>query len=481
MQHKEPSHVKLAPCVLGLGSIVHLAPMRNQQLLGLLIALLSCECLMQAQPQPGAVLWSYNSSSTVLGCPALAADGTIYLGTASGLCAITNAGSNKWTFPAPQSYYCSPAIATDGTIYWGDSSANVRAINPDGSQKWSFPLQAGVQYQINYATSPAIGSDGTVYLVATGKLYALSPSGTKLWEFVIDSSSMPSGAHSPAIGSDGTIYVGAESRRKFYAINPNGTEKWEFKTGSDCGDSAAIAANNTIYLTGGALFALSPDGTPQWAGPLTLGASPAVGADGTIYLASTADYSLYAIAPGGQILWNAGYGPSALGFPTTVPAISGDGMIYYSASNSVFAISPQGAVQWIFSSPFTNVPPSRPTGVSPAVGPDGTIYAAFGNILYALKGGTNGLATAPWPMYRQNLRHTGKVEKPSLAPPKRRADANFDIQVAGEIGQAYSIQSTRDFLKWDFMTNFVATVLPMTVSDLTATNAPTRFYRATTP
>ena len=84
-------------------------------------------------------------------------------------------------------------------------------------------------------------------------------------------------------------------------------------------------------------------------------------------------------------------------------------------------------------------------------------------------------------MYRQNFPHTGKVEKPALAPPKKRADANFDIQLAGDVGQAYSLQGTSNFLNWTSITSFVAATLPFTVSDLTATNAPSRFYRATSP
>src|SRR5204862_1136828 len=77
---------------------------------------------LSAQPRTGTVLWSYDLGSSVLTSPALSPDGTIYLGTRAGLCAVTNNGitaSNKWTLSATVSYSGSPAIAADGTIYVG--------------------------------------------------------------------------------------------------------------------------------------------------------------------------------------------------------------------------------------------------------------------------------------------------------------------------------------------------------------------------
>ena len=33
-----------------------------------------------------------------------------------------------------------PAIADDGTIYVGSEDTNLYAVNPDGTQKWEYPL-----------------------------------------------------------------------------------------------------------------------------------------------------------------------------------------------------------------------------------------------------------------------------------------------------------------------------------------------------
>ena len=49
---------------------------------------------------------------------------------------------------------------------------------------------------------------------------------------------------------------------------------------------------------------------------------------------------------------------------------------------------------------------------SPAIGSDGTVYVgSHDNKLYAIKAGSLGLAKSPWPMRRQNARHTGRVMK----------------------------------------------------------------------
>ena len=49
---------------------------------------------------------------------------------------------------------------------------------------------------------------------------------------------------------------------------------------------------------------------------------------------------------------------------------------------------------------------------SPAIGSDGTVYVgSWDNKLYAIKTDSKGLAKSPWPMFRQNARHTGRVMK----------------------------------------------------------------------
>lgn len=92
---------------------------------------------------------------------------------------------------------------------------------------------------------------------------------------------------------------------------------------------------------------------------------------------------------------------------------------------------------------------------------------------------TNAIAGTPWPKYRKNARRTGKVERPVLKPPQKRSDPNFELQLyPQQLGLAYTVESSSNLYNWTSLTSFVANTLPTDVVDLTASNAPARFYRA---
>ena len=146
-----------------------------------------------AQPQPGTPLWSFTAQGSVTGCPGLAPDGTLYLGTSAGLCAITNAGSNKWAFAA--NVGASPAIAADGTIYYATAYSQLIAFTPAGALKLPFPndYNAGA----GQCLSPVIGADGTIFLGAYGSgafAGAMNPDGPWKWNFPLDASASDSAA-----------------------------------------------------------------------------------------------------------------------------------------------------------------------------------------------------------------------------------------------------------------------------------------------
>src|SRR5438876_9910134 len=160
----------------------------------------------------------------------------------------------------------------------------------------------------------------------------------------------------------------------------------------------------------------------------------------------------------------------------TAAAIDAGGSIYYCVSNSVFALSPTGEVQWSIFAGFDALgqPLAR---TSPVIAPGGVLYAALGTKLYAIATGTNGPANSPWPMYQQNARHTGKIEKPSLQQPKRRADANFEFQLYAQIDGTQTVQTSADLATWNSLTNVIVTNVPLTLVDLSASNFASRYYR----
>ena len=117
----------------------------------------------------------------------------------------------------------SPAIAPDGTIYIGSADTYLHAINPDGSYKWYF--ETGEQIW----SSPAIGEDGVIYFGSYDYyFYAIYPTGKKKWSLQTDGSIISS----PAIGSDGTIYFGTFNGT-LYAVTPDKTVRWTKALGTE--------------------------------------------------------------------------------------------------------------------------------------------------------------------------------------------------------------------------------------------------------
>jgi outer membrane protein assembly factor BamB len=122
-------------------------------------------------------------------------------------------------------------------------------------------------------------------------------------------------------------------------------------------------------------------------------ASPTVGPDGAIYVATAAG-QLFGIAPDGKVRWNVQTGPSV----KSAPALAADGTIYQaSADGKMYAVSSQGQVKWSFDfgahlGPTPLVTSETPgqggagggasgigSGASPTVGPDGTVYIGANN------------------------------------------------------------------------------------------------------
>ncbi len=431
---------------------------------------------LPAQLQPGTVLWTHGVGSPIVSSPALAADGTVFLGTQYGLIAVTNNGSaasNKWTFSVgvgvnASGSASSPSIAADGTVCFGGNDGKLYAVRPDGSQKWAFQAQGS-------GGSAAIALDNTIYVVGYLGLNAISDAGAAKWTTIVGGSGNFS---SPSIGKDGLIYVASWEAPAFYSFRRDGTTKWTISLPFRTADSSAIGGDGTIYFTAGNLYAFAPDSTNQWNTTTNEfgGGSPTIAKDGTIYVPE-ATHTLDAVSLSGQVLWQSLQEQGRSDFPATVPAVDAGGTIYYCVSNSIWALNPQGQVQWAVTAPVYPPPGTHYAITSPTIGPDGTLYAALGGVLYAIASGTNGPANSPWPMYRQNCRHTGKVEKPSLQQPKKRSDANFQFQLYAQLGQTQLIQTSTDLAAWISLTNVPVTDVPMDVVDLSASNFPSRFYR----
>ena len=348
-----------------------------------------------------AVFPGYQNSSS--STPAVAPDGTIYVGTFHGdFMAFTPAGTTKWSFKAGREIKSSPAIAADGTVYFGSRDWQFYALTPAGKLKWQFATGAWVD------ASPAIAVDGTVYFGGWDNFfYALNPDGSLQWKTavgaIVDSS--------PAIATDGTVYFGAHDK-KCYALHPDGTVRWTFTTGGVIVSSPAIGADGTVYFssTDGFLYALNPDGSLRWrsqTGSITA-ASPIVGAAGTIGIACSLGPMATSVTgffdPAGHRQWTCG---SACPLDVSAAAVA----------DRFYVSMPWRTLQAV----MPGVPPDErriwsaalPSNASTSltVGPDGILYVCEGFQLWAIRPPGELLPPAKnaWPMFRANPRHTGRA------------------------------------------------------------------------
>ncbi|MDO9265314.1 MAG: PQQ-binding-like beta-propeller repeat protein [Desulfosalsimonadaceae bacterium] len=141
--------------------------------------------------------------------------------------------------------------------------------------------------------------------------------------------------------------------------------RWRFETGGDIDASPAVGADGTVYVGSedGNLYAIHPEtGAEIWryAAGGEIRSSSAVGADGTIYFGSR--NALYAVNANGTLKWSFNTGD----YVFSSPAVSTDGRVVYvgSSNGSLYAINATGTIKWQFQTGDKIVS-------SPAIGHDG--------------------------------------------------------------------------------------------------------------
>lgn len=404
-------------------------------------------------------------------------DNTVYLSSNDGqLYALDmTSGAQKWAYPRPGQGFTAPALAADGTVYVGGTRV-VALDGATGTEKWaSAPGEITV-------TSPTIGLDGTVFVITkSGKLQAITgtaPLAVTAWPKdhgdMANSGRAPAGLNTPPSvvrqPMGGLIEPGPDAAVSVIARGapPTGYQ-WYFQgqplpqgrsavlplpglDATQAGDYYVTVSNAWGAATsatarvepGYALSAgtsgpgtvtrqpeadLYPAGTPVsllaapepgrrflgWSGDASgtdnpilvtldrprrllaqfevlpgekrwvfatgaaVGFSPALGPDGTVFIGSD-DGTLYALdGATGVRKW------ATTPFTAyTTPALGRNGMVYVgSMQANLYALdAATGAKRWTFFA-------GDSVHTSPAIGLDGTVYVASGaGILYAVDGAT---------------------------------------------------------------------------------------------
>lgn len=478
--------------------------------------------LNSAAQTAGDILWEFDIQNNY-SSPALATDGTIYVGGSNRLYAINPDGTLKWQ--RPMSYPQHPVLGPDGTIYVGErdvqSPSRFLALTPAGTMKWEFLPDGAPEMRA------AVGGDGTIYLAVQNILYAFATNGTMRWSVTNQFKVVCSGPGYfgfPAVGNDGTVYVSARNPdNRLFAFSTNGMTNWTFSTGretyEDGGEclmirigeawsAPAIGGDGTVYVAAclaasdashrrATLYAINSAGTTNWhcdIGGNSMGEdAPAIGADGTIYmrgiLSSTgavpSTNKLVAISATGSNLWQfvlPGF------FSSSSPVVTADETVLIGTSEGashgrLFTVGVDGTNAGFFSIPRL---------VSYAtVAPDGTIYAVGWSgspgdgKLYAIAGNA-GPANTPWPMFRRDATQSGRAQIPASTPPtllslRRIRPTDFELSYSGQLSRDYQIQASSNLLHWRAVNTFFTSSERVRFRDSAAADAASRFYRLVSP
>jgi len=248
-----------------------------------------------------------------LSSPTVGNDGTIHVGSPSfNYFQVNPDGTIKWRYKTDWCIISSPAIDDYGTVYIGSKDHNLYAFSED-EQKLKWKFATGSFYDGHLVdSSPAIGDDGTIYfgtdpygaarqdpVTVTSNFWAVNPNGTLKWVFETDDGV----ESSPAIGQDGTIYFGSYDGYLYSVKDADnqGLLNWKYKTEGAIDGSPIIDADGVIYFASRDLYlyALYPNGTLKWKFQAEDGfeSSPSIDSNGYLYIGSFDSY-FYCIGTG---------------------------------------------------------------------------------------------------------------------------------------------------------------------------------------
>ena len=264
----------------------------------------------------GRRAWAYKTAGPVTSSPVIDKGGYLYFASSdtdnrvigvdalSGTAKKTPAGT-PWVFTASAGIQGGLALSSDETsVVLGDVNGNVYSVNTStATANWTYSTGSVV-----YSAAPlitTIGGQAAVVVGTTeGKLHAISlTSGTSVWADAVDLEGQI--YSSAAVSPDGTtIYVATFDntsgldRSRVLAINAaDGTHKWNtaampsFNPGFT--SSPVVSFDGSKLYIGcydGKLYGVNTtDGSVAWAyAPTAPGeyfdSSPAIGADGTLYI-----------------------------------------------------------------------------------------------------------------------------------------------------------------------------------------------------
>lgn len=206
----------------------------------------------------GGVLFRFTAKKKVFASPAVAADGTIYVGSQDDhLYAISPAGALLWRRDLGADIDCAAAIGDGGSIYVGTDGGQVIALDAKGLVRWRAAVSGYVRGGLT------LTRDGAVLAGTYGpapRVVALDEAtGAERWSFRIQGTGAPEfGIHgAPLEDAAGNLFFGAQDDQ-VYALDGTGQMRWSFDAGGDIDAPLLIGPGGVLYVGSydGYLYAL---------------------------------------------------------------------------------------------------------------------------------------------------------------------------------------------------------------------------------
>ncbi len=212
----------------------------------------------------GLILASCTGVSVVNNWPGISANQeVVYLSYQGSMHAINaSSGTLVWSFPkekpdASKPFYAAPAFGPDGLIVVGNYGMTLYGLSSNGDIQWQFTTKSG-----NFVASPLVINDSILAPTSDGNLYAVSLTGTKLWEYKAENTIWTQPA------SDGKLVFQPGLDHNLYALRlTDGSLVWKKDLESSLVSAPTLGENGTLFistLNGDVLSINTEDGSINW-------------------------------------------------------------------------------------------------------------------------------------------------------------------------------------------------------------------------
>lgn len=206
---------------------------------GLVIAPVMGGDVVALATSDGGQQWKASLPGLISASPAVADDGTVYMGSQDGSLYAINGGAVGWSHKTGGEIWSRPAIdPVTKAVYVGSNDGWVYSLTPAGGLEW----QAEVKGQV-WGTLLAPG-DGSLYVASTFKqVYRLdADEGTVEWTAKLGGISYSS----PVIDGDGTLYIGSTTGVLHALDAATGAERFAFQVGASLHATPVISGDRVV-------------------------------------------------------------------------------------------------------------------------------------------------------------------------------------------------------------------------------------------